>query len=298
MSINVLTWVLFNSETTLGTRLVLIALADNAHDDGSKAYPSVETLALKSRMSERAVQYSLRKLEEEGHIVKTGKSPLGTNVYRIIMWVQNLHPGANGDEKATKIAPEPSVNRQSSPVPDGTGKERVHAKLPKIGGKTVNGLAWRLTDAVLAEVNRVCGRNVSLITAGGKESEAARYIYKAIRNHPDLSYEDHQRIIAVTVQSRWWGTDKPNYAVIYSPKAFEKNIDRQPSDGPSRQTVRDARDAHKVEYEKLQEQRLAAFKRVAGLTPPDDPPSTTNGGNHDGRRVGNDQPRAQQRLPR
>jgi hypothetical protein len=84
MSIAALDWVLKHSEATLGSRLVLIALADTAHDDGSKTFPSVETIASKARMSRRAAQAGLRKLEEEGHIVATGRTRNGTNVYTIV----------------------------------------------------------------------------------------------------------------------------------------------------------------------------------------------------------------------
>lgn len=76
-------WVLRHSEATLGSRLVLIALADYAHGDGTNAFPSVEKLALHCRMTRRAVQSALRKLEQEGHIEQSGKRPGGTIVYTI-----------------------------------------------------------------------------------------------------------------------------------------------------------------------------------------------------------------------
>jgi hypothetical protein len=83
VSIKLITWVLEHSEATLGSRLVLIALADVGHDDGSKCFPAVETIAAKSRMSRKAVQVALRKLETERHIEATGRTRNGTIIYTI-----------------------------------------------------------------------------------------------------------------------------------------------------------------------------------------------------------------------
>jgi len=47
-------------------KLVLIALADFAADDGTSVYPSVKTIADKCDLSERATRYTLRKLQKAG----------------------------------------------------------------------------------------------------------------------------------------------------------------------------------------------------------------------------------------
>lgn len=63
---------------------MLIALADYAHDDGTKAFPAIDTLAAHSRLSRRGVQAALRKLEQDGHIIRTGQTKTGTHVYSIV----------------------------------------------------------------------------------------------------------------------------------------------------------------------------------------------------------------------
>ena len=66
-----------------GELLLLLALADNANDDGV-AFPSVSYLARKARMTGRNVQLCLRKLESKGLmrvIPNAGMS--GTNKYRL-----------------------------------------------------------------------------------------------------------------------------------------------------------------------------------------------------------------------
>lgn len=86
MSIHVMSWVLRNSEERVsGRRLVLLVLADHAHEDGRCSWPSVGTIAQEARMSERGVRYALRKLEESGRILRDGWSRHQTASYRIIM---------------------------------------------------------------------------------------------------------------------------------------------------------------------------------------------------------------------
>ena len=109
--------------------LLLLAIADHAHDDGSGAYPSVPSLAKKVRMSERNTQYLLLKLEASGELeIHKGAGPMGCNLFR----VQSLHPvkssvvgGEIQRSRGVKpIAPkpliepliEPSVVRVSSPT--------------------------------------------------------------------------------------------------------------------------------------------------------------------------------------
>lgn len=52
-------------------KLVLLKLADNAHDDGLSARPGVPTIAKQCGLSERTVQYALRDLEAAGLIRAT-----------------------------------------------------------------------------------------------------------------------------------------------------------------------------------------------------------------------------------
>lgn len=76
------------SDETLESRtalLVLLALADYANDEGF-AWPKIETIAKKSRTSQRAVQEVLTGLKEAGKLViDFGKGPKGTNLYRVIV---------------------------------------------------------------------------------------------------------------------------------------------------------------------------------------------------------------------
>lgn len=63
-----------------GEFALALALADNAHDDGTHIFPSVETMAVKSRQSVRAVQMHLRAMIDKGWLLCV-RSGGGRGVY-------------------------------------------------------------------------------------------------------------------------------------------------------------------------------------------------------------------------
>jgi hypothetical protein len=85
MSIKLMTTV-WQLELEPTDKLVLLALADNASDEGH-CYPSVSTLVRKSNLNERTVQRVLSRLEEGGHITKRLRTGRST--------VYDVHPNEN-----------------------------------------------------------------------------------------------------------------------------------------------------------------------------------------------------------
>lgn len=86
MSIRVMTWVWDSSTASGNDRLVLLAIADNAADDGSNAWPSLHTLARKTLLDVRTVRRILRRLEAGGHLfVGVAAGPNGANRYTVCM---------------------------------------------------------------------------------------------------------------------------------------------------------------------------------------------------------------------
>ncbi|MBB4268193.1 helix-turn-helix domain-containing protein [Roseospira visakhapatnamensis] len=73
-----------HSETTGGHRLVMLALADHADDDGL-CWPSVATIADLVRLSTRHIQRILGDLVRRGELLVAGRGPRGTTRYRIRM---------------------------------------------------------------------------------------------------------------------------------------------------------------------------------------------------------------------
>lgn len=93
-----------------GEMILALALADHAHDDGSHIYPSVETLASKTRQSERAVQYQLRRMEKSGWLILVSQKRGGrgnSREYRISKeWINGAELAPISVEvKGAKTAP-------------------------------------------------------------------------------------------------------------------------------------------------------------------------------------------------
>jgi hypothetical protein len=126
LSVHVTSWVLEHSEARLGDRLVLLVLADHAHEDGTGAWASQQTIAREARMSERAVRYSLKRLERAGAIVRDGFTRHGTVIYSIplagtadIAGPGNSRQGGrqNPPRQVSDFADEPSFEPSGEPSP-------------------------------------------------------------------------------------------------------------------------------------------------------------------------------------
>ena len=63
-----------------GELLWLLAIADNADDEGNNAYPSMKTIARKCKMSERNARRCVQGLEDKGLIsIDAGRGRNRTN---------------------------------------------------------------------------------------------------------------------------------------------------------------------------------------------------------------------------
>lgn len=125
MSVQAIGWVLDHSQATLGSRLVLIAIANHAKSDGTGAWPSLKLIAKESHLSEREVRYCLRELENLGelHTIQGGGFHR-CNLYSLPLMGAKFAPCKNEGGKIEQrggqarapmrgqpSAPEPSFNR-------------------------------------------------------------------------------------------------------------------------------------------------------------------------------------------
>ncbi|GGQ83486.1 helix-turn-helix domain-containing protein [Streptomyces flaveolus] len=84
MSFKVTNWVWARSESRNGARLVMLALADRADDNGF-CWPSIDDLAERTKLSPRAVQKAIAVLAELGELdVENGGGRHRSNRYRIV----------------------------------------------------------------------------------------------------------------------------------------------------------------------------------------------------------------------
>lgn len=77
-----MSWVWEFSEAVGNDRLVLLAIADRANDDGADAWPNQEELSSKTRLSRRTVQRCILSLEQLGELV-VSREVGNTNRYTI-----------------------------------------------------------------------------------------------------------------------------------------------------------------------------------------------------------------------
>jgi hypothetical protein len=127
VAIKVMTWVWEQSRSKKTERLVLLAIADCASEDGANAYPSMAELRRKTGLSERGVQSAIGNLVKLGELfVGRNMGPRGCNRYRFIMSTparnaprkrcgapQILHPRPRKrcGRPPQPLHPEPSLNR-------------------------------------------------------------------------------------------------------------------------------------------------------------------------------------------
>ena len=84
MSIKVMTYIWEESRQKGSALLLLLAIGDHAHDDGTGAYPSVDTLSRKARMTSRNTRLLLNRLTASGELtIEPAAGPHGANVYTI-----------------------------------------------------------------------------------------------------------------------------------------------------------------------------------------------------------------------
>ncbi|RDU99207.1 helix-turn-helix domain-containing protein [Trinickia dinghuensis] len=142
MSVKVMTAVFERYPEGGGEMLLALALADHADDDGTHIFPSVQTMAKKTRQSKRAVQYQLEKMQKSGWLIlvraaRGGRPEKGATMggrpaeYRISSeWIKGAEIAPNNapapeQEKGEKSAPNKAVDNSGKGAeiaPNKTGK--------------------------------------------------------------------------------------------------------------------------------------------------------------------------------
>jgi hypothetical protein len=103
MSIKLMTAVWERIDLTSTQKLVLLALADWANDEGL-CWPSIDRVAVKASLKRRAVQMTIRSLEESGFLRREELVGRG-NKYWVNIPVQNMHPCINDTLPAHEMHP-------------------------------------------------------------------------------------------------------------------------------------------------------------------------------------------------
>lgn len=188
-----------------GTRLlVLLAIADNANDDGV-AWPSIDTIARKARVSpdtaRRHVHWLARKKELE-IAAKPGRS----NKYRITDPLQTATPGRAVQEAPGRaLQDEPSVTVKEQPLEvKNTSRGAAstdfavidRSKLTKVGGRNLSFDA--LADACAIDVRNKA--QVGQLTKALKDIRG--YFDEEVGALPDVSAEEWEQALAMAIHAR------------------------------------------------------------------------------------------------
>jgi DNA-binding transcriptional MocR family regulator len=119
VSIKVMTMVFDRYPEGGNERLLALAMADHARDDGTRIWPSVSELARKTKQSRSTVQRQVKRMVERGWLIavrQTSGRPGETNEYRISpIWIE----GGDIPETGVKLTPVSDASDVEHPV----GKE-------------------------------------------------------------------------------------------------------------------------------------------------------------------------------
>ena len=131
MAISVMTWVWNHSRSKHGARLTLLAIADSACDDGTRAWPSNAELQRKTGLGERAVQAAIAELGDLGELaVEYNAGPKGCNRYRVIM----ESPGPEFSTAPAESAPPQNLHPANNAPPQKMRGSRKGGTSPQVKG--------------------------------------------------------------------------------------------------------------------------------------------------------------------
>jgi len=146
-----------------GEKLVLLALADQANDEGVQCWPSLARIAHRSGQGERTVRRALRSLENKGHL--TSQPRHGTSSQ------YHIHPGQNGPP--AKMAPRPNKTitpAKMAPHPGHGGPLSINESSEPssdrdflIGGDKIGELVRKSASRLSAERGHMSDSTVALL---------------------------------------------------------------------------------------------------------------------------------------
>lgn len=134
----------FELEIPAREKLVLLAMADHARDDGTGCYPSIGLLARKTSQTRRGVQKIMRRLEEQYSLLKPTQLRVGTSTeYRITLkdreqgplftsktCEHRTHPPCEPDSHPLRTPDASPANGVRTPCEPGSPEPSVTTKEP------------------------------------------------------------------------------------------------------------------------------------------------------------------------
>ena len=234
MSVHVSSWLWRNSTAKGSELLLLLAIADWADDNG-KAWPSVDTLSQKTRLSKRQTQSIVRQLEADKLLIThPNQGPNGVNIYQIIMGGEKIAPVQSGveggavqrTEGVKPTAPNTSIDTSENTLSFSSSDEGTND-----GAKTPSMVQKEYDQAVFDRFWSVYPRKV----AKGDARKAFNKVIKTVPLHVLIdSVEKHKK-------SEQWKDPKfiPHPATWLNGERWEDDVTKPVAQGGG-QVVRKA----------------------------------------------------------
>lgn len=210
MSWEAVKWALDESSATSAPAVaVLVAIAEHAAADGTNAYPSIETIARRARLSRRQTQTWVRRLEASGDLVRREwRSTRGTSV----AWDLPVQPAA----PVRSTAPPEECSPPHAPRAAGRTPP-VQPAAPEPSVSSVNPPRDRISD----EGERLCELLAELRQANGCKRPTIDRAWR--RAAAELLEKDGRPVAEVERVLRWSQADDFWSPLISSmPKLVEK----------------------------------------------------------------------------
>lgn len=213
MSIRIMTAVWERTDLSSTHKLVLLALADWANDEGL-CWPSINRLAVKSGLTSRSVQKSIRALEETGFIKReevTGKG----NRYWISIPLNDVHPCPTFTPPLNDVHP--------TPEPRSPNTSEIHQNTPKDMSSDDD---LSVHDVVDAWNDLAADRGLPKVS---KVTEARRRQVQArIKEYPDAA--DWSKALSAIDKSKFLCGDndrgwRANFDFLLQPSTFIKLLE-------------------------------------------------------------------------
>lgn len=238
MSVEIMSMVFKRYPSGGGERLLALALADHASDNGTRVFPSVSLLAQKSVQSERTVQRQLRKMEQIGWLLKVSDGVGGkgnTTEYCISPeWIKGdkLSPFQNcakGDIEDTKgdIAVSPKGDIAVSPESSITitepseAAQQVAQPIVDAPAKQVSKIGWDVPDkmfkGITTERMDAWVRAFPGFDVEGELTRIDLWYERRLRESPKFRWKNAERGIHNWLSRAYTDSKKPKVFVKQSP---------------------------------------------------------------------------------
>jgi hypothetical protein len=203
MSVKVSAWVWSIEQANPVDRLVLLAIADCATDDGTKAWPSMTTIAAKACVTRRGAQIAVHRLVLAGLLkVTSGGGRARCNSYTVLMNCERrtlIKPVKSEPETVNDVRSEldsANTKTQTANVTTQTanvGSPRTSLTRPQPNQTRANGWTNDLQEALEDFYSCPYPMNMvletkRLITEGidtSKIHSPVKYVMAAVRKDPD-----------------------------------------------------------------------------------------------------------------